>query len=235
LSAAVPPPESQLFFLKICFMVSLKASKIRHLTDARYFSAKGASIMGFHLESGTTDFIRPDTVSAISEWVDGVEFCGEFTHSGTEQMLNLASLLNLEYLQIPHFFGRDQIGELRAFKVIRQIVIQSNSAFDEIKNTIEAETPMVAAFELNFTAAGLDPFAFELLNPNQMNELLQLHQIFLYANFRTDSIANIKKLELLPGLTFSGTDEEKTGLKSFENIDRILDYLEEEGLFDPYA
>lgn len=216
-------------------MVSLKASKIRHLTDARYFSARGASILGFHLETGTPDFIRPEAVSAITEWVDGVEFCGEFSHSDVDQMLHLGNLLNIKYLQLPPFFNRDHIQRLSDFKVIRQLVLQKESQFEEIRTIIEEEAHQVAAFELNFAAAGLDPFSFELINPDQLNELLQLQQIFLNAVFRLDSIANIKKLELIPGLTFSGSNEEKTGLKSFENVDFILDYLEEEGLFDPYG
>lgn len=215
-------------------MVSIKASNIRHLTDARYFSARGASIMGFHLEAGSPEFIRPEAVSAITEWVDGLEFCGEFTHSDVNQMLNLGNLLNLKYLQIPHFFNRDQISGLHEYKVIRQIVLQADSEFDEIKNTLESEAHQVAAFELNFAAAGLDPFGFELISSVQLNELLQIQQIYLYGLFQQDSIGHIKKLDQLPGLTFSGADEEKTGLKSFENTDLILDFLEEEGLFDPY-
>ena len=216
-------------------MISIKASKIRHLTDARYFSAKGASLMGFQLEAGTQDFIRPEAVSAIMEWVDGVDFCGEFTHSDVDQMLHLGNLLNLKYLQIPHFFERGQIAELQGFKVVRQIVLQHDTQFEEVRNIIESEAHQVAAFELNFAAAGRDPFAFDLINVDQMNEMLRMQQIYYYAFFRPDSIANIKKLDILPGLTFSGTEEEKTGFKSFENIDLILDYLEEEGLYDPYA
>lgn len=216
-------------------MITLKASKIRHLTDARYFSAKGASLMGFQLETATPEFIRPEAVSAIMEWVDGVEFCGEFTHSDVDQMLHLGNLLNLKHLQIPHFFERSQIDDLHGFKVVRQIVLQNDTQYEEIKSIVESEAHQVAAFELNFAAAGLDPFAFQLMDADQLNELLQMQQIYFYAYFRPDSIANIKKLDALPGLTFSGTAEEKTGLKSFENIDLILDYLEEEGLYDPYA
>jgi len=216
-------------------MVLIKASKVKHLTDARYFSARGAAILGFHLDPDTEEFIRPEAVSAITEWVDGVEFSGEFGHSEADQMIHLGELLNLKYIQIPHFFNRDDIQRLSDFKVIRQLVMQKESRFEEIRTIIEEEAHQVVAFDLNFAAAGLDPFGFELINPDQLNELLQLQQIFLNAAFRPDSIANIKKLELLPGLTFSGTNEEKTGLKSFENIDLILDYLEDTGLYDPYV
>lgn len=216
-------------------MISLKASNIRHLTDARYFSARGASILGFRLDPNADDFIRPEVVSAIVEWVDGVEFAGEFQHTEVDQMIHLGHSLKLDYLQVSHFFDADRLSELHGFRVIRQIIWQADTLFEEVRELINDQAHLVAAFELNFSAAGLDPFASETIRTDQLNELLQLHRIFLHAPFSPDSVANIKKLEPLPGISFSGSDEEKTGLKSFENIDRILDYLEEEGLFDPYA
>lgn len=215
-------------------MITLKVSNIRHLTDARYFSARGASVMGFRLDPNANDFIRPEVVSAIIEWVDGVEFAGEFQHTGVDEMVNLGKSLKLNYLQIPHFFEKEKIAELTDFKLIRQIVWQTNTCVDEVRELINDQAHLMAAFELNFSAAGLNPLASEGVDWEDLNDLLQLHHIFINAPFSLDTIANLKKLDPLPGLTFSGSDEEKTGFKSFENIDLILDYLEEEGLFDPF-
>nr|MBS0038243.1 hypothetical protein [Saprospiraceae bacterium] len=215
-------------------MIVLKASKISHLTDARYFSAKGASIMGFDLDPRSPDFISPDQLHAIADWVDGVNLAGEFGLNPPEEILHLAQSLNLEYIQLPHFYESDRMGDFKGHKIIKTIIVERGVNTSSLAHRITDWAPHCRAVELDFQAQGINPLAEEGIGISGLNELLDLHQCFIKAPLTLDSIAHIQKLNSYPGITFSGSHEEKVGFKSFEDIDAILDYLEEIGWFDPY-
>lgn len=215
-------------------MIVLKASKINHLTDARYFSARGASIMGFDLDPLSPDFVSPEQVHAIADWVDGVKLAGEFGLNSPEEILHLTQSLGLEYIQLPHFYDSESTGEFKGHKVIRQLIVERESNTSDLANSITDWAPQSWAIELDFQAQGINPLAGEGIGIAGLNELLGLHQCFVKAPLTLDSIAHIQNLNSCPGITFSGSHEEKVGFKSFEDIDAILDYLEEIEWFDPY-
>lgn len=216
-------------------MIEIKAGNVANLTDARYFSAKGTKIMGFDLDSNSPLFVPPEKLHAIIEWVDGVEFAGHFGLTPLEEIQHLVETLNLNYIQLPHFSDPALHHELIGHKTIRQWMVEKGQSVDEIGEKITDWAPQLWGIELDFTASGLDPLAGESIGTKGLNQLLSLHRIYLKAPFSLSNIARIKKLDPMPTLTFSGGEEEKTGLKSYEHIDDILDYLEDEGLYDPYA
>lgn len=215
--------------------MEIKACKVRHLTDARYFSARGASIMGFDLDPNSPEFVSPDRLHAIREWVDGVEISGEFGLNSPEQIIEQATILNLDFIQLPHFYDQAELHAFAGFRLIQTIVVEPGDTWEKLAGKITDIAPMVFSIELDFTASGVKPLGRESIGIDGLNQLLPLHNIFLKAPLYADSIARIKELNPLPNLSFAGSEEEKTGFKSFEEIDEVLDYLEEEGLFDPYS
>jgi phosphoribosylanthranilate isomerase len=216
-------------------MIKLKACKVAHLTDARYFSAKGAAIMGFDLDPHSPDFVSPDKLHAIVEWVDGVELAGEFGMNSAEEIVHLSQTLNLEYIQLPHFADPATALELKDHKVIRQIALQKGDTASSIAGQITDWAPLVWAVELDFDPLRMDPFSGSLFSEEELNELLALQQIFIKGPFSAKSIHRIAELDQFPGLSFAGSEEEKTGFKSYEEIDEVLDYLESKKLYDPYG
>lgn len=212
----------------------LKACKVQHLTDARYFSARGASIMGFDLDPNSPEFVSPERLHAIREWVDGVKILGEFGLSSPDHIMDQAAILNLDFIQLPHFYDQTELHTFEGIRLIQTIVVHADEHWENLAGKITDIAPMVFSVELDFTASGMNPLAGESIGINGLNQLLPLHNIFLKAPLFADSIARVKELSQLPNLSFTGSEEEKTGFKSFEAIDEVLDYLEDEGLFDPY-
>ena len=74
--------------------IKVKASSIANLTDARYFAARGVEWLGFPLGGGG-DGLDLATVKAMSEWVDGVVFVGEFNLSTADEIRRVSSLLEM--------------------------------------------------------------------------------------------------------------------------------------------
>ena len=58
--------------------MKIKASKIENLTDARYFAAQGVEYLGFDLTNIEENQEKYRTIHAIKEWVEGVQFVGEY-------------------------------------------------------------------------------------------------------------------------------------------------------------
>jgi len=216
-------------------MIVLKASKISHLTDARYFSARGASVMGFDLDPGSPDFVKPEQVHAISDWVDGVQLAGEFGQNSIEEILHLSDSLKLDYIQLPHNYDRENLMELSGKKIIQQVLVEKSTTAEELTHQITDLAPLTRAVELDFVTQNINPLAGEGFGIEGLNRIIDLHHCFIKAPLTPDSMANLSKLTSFPGLTFTGSHEEKVGFKSFEDIDTIIDYLEEQQWFDPYA
>ncbi|GEM_PF-3145671 len=215
-------------------MVEIKACKVSNLTDARYFSAKGASIMGFDLDPNSPDFVSPDKLHAIVEWVDGVDLAGEFGLNKPDEIAHLANTLNLNFIQLPHFADPADALELKDHKIIWRMAVEPNQSPEDLAAGITDRAPLAWAVELDFDPAGIDPFDPSFLSTEDLNELLSLQRIFIKGPFSLKTIDRIQDLQSLPALSFSGGDEEKTGFKSYEAIDDILDHLEEKELYDPY-
>ncbi len=207
----------------------VKASGINSLTDARYFAARGAHWLGFRLEPGADGALSPIVVNAIKEWVDGVVFVGEFEFSSPEQILELQKMVALDVVQAGNFIAPEGLKLPGSCEVIREIVVERETAETALLRRLESDAPHCQAFLLNFQKTGISwedlergtSFSIEFLR-----SVCQPYPIILDIEFDPASLS--KALETLPlyGISLNGGAEEKTGLKSFDLLDEIFDFLE---------
>lgn len=191
----------------------IKVSKVENLTDARYFAAMGADYLGFCCNTGTEYFCSPARIKEIASWVEGPVIVPEF--EGWQEESEVRELLESGIGGAVHFgILADYTGRF-GVPVFRDFIFENTIAGEAVAGTefpvIRTDTP------------------YSSLNDDSIKRIQSLalqHKVFLDLPFQADELPEI--LEKLPvyGLILRGGKEEKTGFKSFAEMDRIFMLLE---------
>jgi phosphoribosylanthranilate isomerase len=205
--------------------IKVKADAVDNLTDARYFAAREIEWIGFPLEGG----IAPVAAKAIREWVDGVKIVGEFSFSNAYEMLEMAKLVGLDAVQAGTFTQPAELAKLAGIPVIKEVVIQRDTSEADLADHLRTCAPWCEAFLLDFEKAGISwdelqsnsPFSLSFLKITGRQFRL-IYRIGLPVGQVFNFVKNLQPY----GISLSGGGEEKTGFKSFEELDEILDQLE---------
>ena len=201
----------------------IKASQITNLTDARYFAAWGVQWLGFGLESGQDYFVTTAQMAAIKEWVEGPKMVGEFSGLDVELIQQSVDLLNLNAVEVSRFANLSALQ--LSIPIILNIVMEEEltpETITELLRSNETIEYFILDFEKN--ASAID---FRKKFPvNWLNGLAKQYPIFIRANIETYSIEEITKIIQPLGISLAGGEEEKVGLKSFEELDEIFEELE---------
>ncbi len=211
--------------------IKVKAGSITNLTDARYFAAREVEWLGFPLGSGE-GFIEPIQVKAIAEWVDGVRIVGEFGFSRPEEILAAKKFIGLDAVQVNMFTSLKDISQLAGITIIKEVVAGADLSEQELENHLDNFSKHCDFFLLNMSAAGYSWKELVAGRPYSaafLNKLCGKHKIILGLDCSADEIDQVLD-EVKPyALSFNGGEEEKTGVKSFDELDELLDVLEVDG------
>ncbi len=211
---------------------NVKASAITNLTDARYFAAWDVEWMGFVLDPASGLYVSPQTVQAIREWIDGPGIVGEFNLQTAPEMQTAIELLNLDAIQAGMFTSAETLTELQSpLPVIKEIVVDRYSDEAFLLEQLDEFAHLAAYFLLNFEKNGLSwqqLKAESTLPLDALRSICRQHAVYLGIDLDAGSLNEILN-ELQPrGLSLQGGEEEKTGYKSFDEIDDIFEALEAE-------
>ena len=198
----------------------IKASHITNLTDARYFAAWGVEWLGFTLESGQDHFIPPTQVAAIKEWIEGPKMVGEFSGLDTELIEETVELLKLYGVEVAQFAELEKINV--SVPIIINLVITTEMTEEELRNFIK-EKSIAHHYILDFSKNNI---ALDIFSTTLLKELLEQQSIFIRPGKNIQSIKSILYNIQPTGLSVAGGEEEKVGLKSFDELDEIYDILE---------
>jgi len=102
----------------------VKASQITNLTDARYFAAWEVEWLGFNFDKGSENYIQPQVMKAIKEWVEGPKMVGEFSFSSAEDIRIAKEMLELDMVQVGMFVEEETFKALDGIPVIKEIFIE---------------------------------------------------------------------------------------------------------------
>lgn len=211
----------------------VKASSITHLTDARYFAAWEVEWLGFYLSPGDEASLEPTQVSAMREWVDGVKVCGEFGLPTPEEAVTAVDVLPLDVVQVGMLTPLDTIRAIaERCAVLQEIVVEGYSQPDALREQMAANDPHVEAFLLNFSKGGITWADLEAGTPFGLDQLRYWtadFPILLDISLGEDADpAQIADDFQLYGYSIRGSEEEKVGFKSFDEIDDFFDALQVE-------
>ena len=209
--------------------IKVKASDITNLTDARYFAAKEVEWLSFNFTEGVVGYIQPMKARAIFEWVEGVKIVGEFNNMTGDEINFYTEGWSLQTVQVGHFTPVDEVMKIKNVPIIKEIVIEEFTNPDFLRKELLPFTPFIEVFQLSFDKNNI---SWETLkNPNAMitvedlKEICEAFKIILSIDFQKDTLDEILKLNLY-GLNLKGGEEERVGVKSFDELDEILDALE---------
>ena len=195
----------------------IKASALTNLTDARYFAAKDVAYMGFNLEEGTTGYLDPIHMRAIREWVEGPQIVGEFSRSSLEVVREAAVFYGLEAVQVPLPADIAQLALLEPLEVL--LVLDLEVSMD-LLSVMEQTSGQVAHFLLCWL--GDLPISVELLAACCTRYSVLLQNDWSVEHTRA-LVAQLPSV----GLSLMGGEEERTGVKSFEDVEAVFDWLED--------
>jgi len=209
----------------------VKANSITHLTDARYFAAWEVEWLGFQLSPGADDYLSPQHVSAFQEWVDGVKVCGEFSLPDIGELTVAIDLLGLEAVQVGLFTPFSTIQALEGkVEVLQELVIENYTDMADIESIMLTNKDVVDYFILQCSKGGIRWSDIAMGTPFGIEELekwAEKYPVLLDVSLDGDQNA-AQLLEKIPlkGFTVMGGEEEKIGLKNFDELDDFFESLE---------
>ena len=201
----------------------IKASQITNLTDARYFAAWGAEWLGFGLEPGQDGFVAPAQTAAIKEWVEGPKMVGEFSGLDPDLIRQSVDLLSLDAVEVSRFanLASLQLSVPVIMNVVMEAHLEAEALVDLLK-TNEAAEFFILDFEKN---ASINDFQ-EAFPVSWLSGLTKQFPVFIRTSLDTYSLKEITQ-DIKPlGISLAGGEEEKVGLKSFDELDEIFEALE---------
>jgi len=201
----------------------IKASQITNLTDARYFAAWGVEWLGFGLEPGQDYVVAPAQMVAIKEWVEGPKMVGEFSGLDVDLIHQSVDVLVLDAVEVSRYANMSALK--LSVPVIMNIVMEAHlepEALINILKTNETVEYFILDFEKN---ASINDFGNKF-PVNWLSGLTKQFPVFIRTDLDTYSLEEITQ-DIKPlGISLAGGEEEKVGLKSFDELDEIFEALE---------
>jgi phosphoribosylanthranilate isomerase len=198
----------------------IKASRITNLTDARYFAAKEVDFLGFNLEEGTEGFLDPMYMKAIREWVEGPRIVGEFSRASAAYVREAAAFFGLDAVQITADQA-SQLHDLEGLTVILEIGTGALGDLQWLKNA----APFVSYFLVKNHWADPSAGDFPAEQLESLKNICATYPVLLQTDATAAQLPALLEAAGPAGLSFVGGDEEKVGVKSFDEIDAIFDLL----------
>ncbi len=205
----------------------VKASAVTNLTDARYFAARGVTWLGFDLTPGTPAHVPPMEVMAIAEWVDGVAVTGEFAMPSDVELRAAVDLLKLDAIQVGMFTAEEVVRQAYGVQVLHEIIWDADDP-EGMEALMARRAPMVDAFVLRLDAAGLDWHRVQAQAAllARVQRICASWPVILSMPFEAEATDEVLRALQPMGINVFGGEEEKTGYKSFDELDELFDRLE---------
>lgn len=204
-------------------MIPIKANALSHLTDARYFASMEVAWVGFNLDPLAENASSPAFIKAIREWISGPSFIGEFNYTPANDILTIAESAGLDTLQLGPLFDYNELSVIPdSYTLFADIRIDSNIPDPAVNTFLQRHSGKINYYILNFSNI-TEPISVQW--KDALVSLCQTYPIFIYCNGDAQQVAeNIQYFKPF-GYCLSGGSEEKTGLKSFDELDDIFDKL----------
>ena len=199
------------------------AHAITNLTDARYFAAKDVAYLGFHLEAGSPESLDPIFMKAMKEWVEGPAITGWYMQTPVSEIADAAAFFGLDAVVLP--LNPTNLAEIGALGDLRYLFFLPNDAQNEpqismvgqLDSLAHAPEAIIIRIESNLSEQMVEEVG-EICR--RRKTLLQL------AEPTAEAVRYWHKLLAPAGFCLSGGAEEKTGVKTFDDLEDIFDYAE---------
>jgi len=195
---------------------------INNLSDARYCASMGVDILGFCLNEESAAYMQPTAVKEIAGWVSGVKIAGEFAKEPIELINELIESCGLHLVILAGTYLLDDISRITV-PVIQKITVNKDTDESELISFFELYENQVRYFLITSN----DFMAIDDTNTPFLADLAL--QFPLLLSFGVDKSNILAVLESInpAGIALKGGQEIKPGLKSFDELEEILEVLED--------
>lgn len=193
-------------------ITKVKINKVSNLSDARYFAAKGVDYLGFCCNKGTEMYCAPSKIKEIMDWVEGPKFVLEF--DGWQSESDIQELITFLKPNALHFGAFATYEESFGLPIFKDVYLENNwlnnsKNIDYIVARSEKPYKQLTSQELNI-----------------LDQMVQKNDCFVDLEFELEEIRGFVSKTNPIGIILRGSEEEKVGVKSFENIEEIFDLIE---------
>ena len=192
----------------------IKAGHINNLTDARYFAAWGVYWLGLDMREGVKSALSVTDAKEIMEWIEGPRFVGEFGDSTPEFIAKCVNELGLKSIQVlkGHNFLPDILST--DLELIIEPTEQERS-FGPVSQETEDEISLYRLSTIPETAGW-----------TQLMKSTKGKKIIIRCPNDIEALVRVLETERPDAIEILGSEEEETGLKSFDHLDPLLEWLE---------
>ncbi len=202
----------------------IKASRLTTLTDARYFAAKDVQFLGFNLEAGTPGYLDPMYMRAIREWVQGPLIVGEYAQAPVAEVREAAAFFGLDAVQVTADYVPD-LAQLAGLTVL--LSVEGAQELAALEAVFQQAAPYVEHFVLHFSAhtdlaTQLGPRA------EFWKDRCAQYSVLLHWDGPFHELPAVLGTWPFAGLSLTGGAEQQVGVKSFEEVEEVFEWLEGE-------
>lgn len=199
----------------------VKISGITNLSDARYCAGMYVDLLGFSLEEKSEKFITPTQYNEITGWVSGLDFVGEFeTYSAQEALETLKNYPTVKWVEHDRIKPLTKL-EGKGYGMIYKMDLEEVRHIElEVAEKL-SESGII--FHITSMHEELDE------NDKQTIKLLSENcRVILGVGITAENVLDLITELHLYGISLTGGEEIKPGLKDFDQLADILEALEVE-------
>lgn len=222
--------QAKVYISKTNNMLSckVKASQVTNLTDARYYAAWEVDWIGFCLDPGHESSISREAFHAMREWLEGPAITAEFFSLPADAIQALLPDLSADAIQLGPFYTFEDAQQLADHQLLKLLVIDQETTFDQLEATLIEHRSLIETFILDFSKNGISWNDLENHPEFDHNSLLDLcsqFPILLSTDLNPDQLQDMLRQTKAYGINLYGGEEEAVGVKSFDEIDELIEIL----------
>lgn len=207
-----------LFYIcRMSFLTNIKLGNITNLSDARYGAAAGATYIGFCFDPSSENYITPLKAKEIIDWVTGSSVVAEFGDQTIDEIRDISELLNIDVIEVNNRILPDEL--LGLGKAIIKKVDISKFDVQQLQTEIDAYKQVADAFHL-YASEGSVGF-----DKDQLVKLCGEEKIIWGLELGLDTALDIINTYKPFAIQVSGGQEEKAGVKDFDELNDLFDLL----------
>ncbi len=203
----------------------LKVKAVDNLTVGRYFAALGAEWLGFCFDESSPNFVSPQTVSEIIPWLAGPQMVAEFGAQQADAIHQICNELSIKRIETSLAIG-EGLAAASYEQIFQRMKLEDFKKLHDTASAIRASKHATTIFILDLEESlnhksDLDEQSCELLASlcKEQQVLISIKPSIELADYLLENVAPL-------GLEISAGKEQATGLRAFEDVDPLMEWLE---------
>ena len=199
----------------------VKLNSITNLTDARYGSGMYVNLLGFDLDRSSATYVSPELFREITGWVSGVDFVGEFTGESHLDLLEvLRDYPSITWIECDNFEAVKSLST-SDYSLIYKIQLEDlDKLTEEMIDLISKSGTVIHVCSDDNELTDIDLYSLKRVTQNV--------KVLLGTGITEGNILDLVADTGIFGISLSGGEELKPGLKDLNELADILEKLETE-------